>query len=326
MNTPVLLIHFNRPESTLRQIESLKAVAPRRIWILCDGARANRPDEAEKVAKVREVLDNLPWECEVKRLYREENLGCYRNVSEGISWFLDDCGAGIILEDDVIADSSFFRFSEDLLERFEHHSEVYAIAGHNRRSEPLPITADYGFSNYFECWGWATWKRAWDHFDPSLNAWRHKETWQSICQRVLQKRRACFYWDWIFRQVENQRRDSWAYRFLLTIWQQEGRVVIPRKNLTQNIGFNSEGTQTAHFAGMEIAATRQDFPLVHPDRVEADAVIDRWFEDGVHSKSLPVRVRWLQRKARAILSPNRPARTSAEKGGSRDSFGGGVKR
>ncbi len=304
MNTPVLLIHFNRPDSTLRQVQSLQVVAPKQVWLLCDGARTNHRGEAEKVAKVRSILDDLPWACEVKRLYRQKNLGCFQNVSDGISWFLRDCEAGIILEDDVIADPSFFRFSEELLARFAGSPEVFAISGHNRRSEPLAIPADYGFSNYFECWGWATWKRAWDEFDPSLDGWRHKEIWRDICRRVLCGPRACFYWDWIFRQVENQRRDSWAYRFLLTIWQKEGSVVIPRRNLTENIGFNADGTQTAHFQGMETAAFSQCFPLVHPERVEVDPLIDHWFEDGVHSKSLPVRMSWLLRRVRAALFAN----------------------
>lgn len=305
MNTPVLLIHFNRPESTRRQVESLRAVAPKRVWLLCDGARADRVGEAEKVAAVRAILDDLPWACEIKRLYRKENQGCFKNVSAGITWFLNDCEAGIILEDDVIAHPSFFRFAQELLEKYAHSPGVYAIAGHNRRAEPLSIETDYGFSNYFECWGWATWKRAWDNYDPSLNGWRQKEIWHRICRRVMDTPRARLYWDWMFRQVENQRRDSWAYRFLLTTWQQEGCVIIPRVNLTENVGFNAEGTQTAHFAGLEIAASGQSFPLIHPKRIETNPAIDRWFEDGVHSKSLPVRARWLMRKMRSSLHTRR---------------------
>ena len=101
MNTPILLIHFNRPESTRRQIEMLQKIAPQRVWVLCDGPRPHRQEDVEKVTAVRAMLNDLPWLCEVKHLYRESNMGCFQNVSEGISWFLDDCGAGIILEDDA---------------------------------------------------------------------------------------------------------------------------------------------------------------------------------------------------------------------------------
>jgi len=301
MQTPVLLIHFNRPDSTRRQLEALKIVAPQRVWILCDGPRAGRSGEAEKVAEVRAMLDELPWPCEVKRLYREHNLGCFKNISAGISWFLNDCEAGIILEDDILPDPSFFRFCQELLTRYADSPEVFAIAGHNRRSQPLDLNDDYGFSNYFQCWGWATWKRAWDHFDPTLSGWRDQETWNSICARIFHKLRARLYWTWMFGQVDQQRRDTWASRFLLTIWKQSGCAIIPRLNLTENIGFNSEGTHTAHFSGQEVTACQQSFPLRHPHQITVNPVIDRWFEDGFHSKSLLVRLRWLYRKARVMF-------------------------
>lgn len=300
MNTPVLLIHFNRPESTRQQIEMLKDIAPQRVWILCDGPRLNRPGEVEKVAAVRAMLDDLPWPCIAKHLYRENNMGCFRNVSEGISWFLDDCGAGIILEDDVMPDSSFFRFCDELLLRYADVSEVFAIAGHNRRATAFSMKTDYGFSNYFECWGWATWKRAWDQFDPTLNAWHDRWSWELICKRVLRSYRARAYWSWIFRQVDRKRRDSWAYRFILTIWQKNGCVIIPKLNLTKNIGFNGAGEHTVHFAGQEVSAAKQCFPLHHPQRIVVSPEVDRWFEDGVHSKSILVRLRWLCRKLNLI--------------------------
>lgn len=291
-----MLIHFNRPDSTRRQIEALRKVAPTRVWLLCDGPRAHKEGEAEKVAEVRALLDDLPWPCEAKKLYRDENLGCFRSVSGGISWFLEDCGAGIIVEDDVIPDPSFFPFCSELLERYKNHSDVFAISGHHRKAKALDLQEDYGFSNYFECWGWATWKRAWDQFDPEMQAWRQKSLWKDVCRRVLRNPRAAFYWKLMFGRVADGRRDSWAYRFLLTIWKQNAKAVISRKNLTENIGFTEEATQTAHFAGLEVRAEAQDFPLQHPERVEVNPQIDRWFEDGIHSKSIGVRLRWIMRK------------------------------
>ena len=300
MNTPILLIHFNRPESTRRQIEMLQKIAPQRVWVLCDGPRPHRQEDVEKVTAVRAMLNDLPWLCEVKHLYRESNMGCFQNVSEGISWFLDDCGAGIILEDDVMPDSSFFRFCDELLIRYADASEVFAIAGHNRKPTSFGMETDYGFSNYFECWGWATWKRAWDQFDPTLDAWRDRWSWNLICKRVFRNYRARAYWSWMFRQVDLKRRDSWAYRFILTIWQRSGCVIIPKLNLTENIGFNKSGEHTAHFSGLEVSAAKQRFPLHHPPMIAVNPEVDRWFEDGVHSKSLLVRLVWLSRKLKEI--------------------------
>ncbi len=305
MDTPVLLIHFNRPESTRRQLDALKSIAPKHVWILCDGPRAHKPGEIEKVNTVRALLDDLPWDCEVQRLYRETNLGCFKSVSDGISWFLNDCEAGIILEDDVLADASFFPYCEALLERYADQPQVFAVAGHHRNPRPLEMESDYGFSNYFECWGWATWRRAWEHFDPTISGWRDPALWNRICQRVLKKQRARFYWKIMFGLVDAGKRDSWAYRYMLTIWKDAGLVAIPSINLTENIGFTQEGTQTAHFAGMEVRAGRQRFPLKHPDGIEADSSIDAWFEDGIHSKSPSVRMKWLMRRIRYAIGPHR---------------------
>ena len=278
----------------------LQSIAPQRIWVLCDGPRPQRPQEVRKVAEVRGLLQHFSWPCEVKYRYRKSNLGCSRNIAEGISWFLDECGAGIILEDDVMPDASFFRFCDELLIKYADAAEVFAIAGHNRRLHPFEMPSDYGFSNYFECWGWATWKRAWDRFDPSLSAWRDPRAWHSICKRVFHNSRARAYWTWMFRQVDRQRRDSWAYPFLLSIWSHAGHVIIPRLNLTENIGFNQEGGHTAHFSGLEVSAFSQPFPLRHPQQVVIDPEMDRWFEDCIHSKSLSVRLSWLRRKVKAL--------------------------
>jgi hypothetical protein len=296
MNTPVLLIHFNRPSTTRRQLEALKTIAPKRVWLLCDGPRGNTQSDAGNVADVRLLLDRIPWECDVTKLYRDQNLGCFRNISEGITWFLNDCNAGIILEDDIIPDPSFFRYCDELLDRYANTSEIYAISGQHGCSRPLEIDADYGFTNYFDCWGWATWKRAWDDFDPDMIAWRDRAQWRGISRRVLHQYRARLYWDMIFKLVDGGQRDSWAYRYLLSIWKQGGSTVVPRLNLTKNVGFSEAATQTAHLIGREFQSNEQVFPLSHPDSHEVDSAIDRVYEDELCSKSPSARLRWLYHK------------------------------
>ncbi|MFT4901891.1 MAG: hypothetical protein ACI81V_001170 [Lentimonas sp.] len=83
LDPAVHLIHFNRPDSARRQIEALKSVAAKRVWLLCDGPRADQAGEEEQVSQVRALLDNLPWTCEVRTLSRGTNLGCFSSVSKG---------------------------------------------------------------------------------------------------------------------------------------------------------------------------------------------------------------------------------------------------
>ena len=296
MNRPVLLIHFNRPSATRRQLEALKEVAPERVWILCDGPRKNKPSDIEKVCEVRELLDHLPWQCEVKKLYRKENLGCFKNISAGISWFLNDCGAGMILEDDIIPDPSFFQFCDELLDRYADEPRVYAVSGQHSSPVPMQIDADYGFCNYFDCWGWATWKRAWEQFDPDMTAWRDRAEWGIVSRRVLHNLRARLYWDVMFRMVDVGRRDSWAYRYLLTIWKQQGCTVVPKMNLARNVGFDDKASHTGHLLGREAKTHVQTFPLSHPTEIVPDPLIDQWYEDELCSKSPKARLRWLYHK------------------------------
>lgn len=303
MNRPVLLIHFNRPAATQRQLNALKEVAPERVWILCDGAREDRPSEIKKVSEVRELLDHLPWKCEVKKLYRKDNLGCFKNISGGITWFLNDADAGIILEDDIIPDPSFFRFCDELLDRYADEPRVYAVSGQHSSPVPMKIDTDYGFCNYFDCWGWATWRRAWDLFDPDITAWRDRSEWRIVSHRVLHNLRARLYWDMIFRMVDDGRRDSWAYRYLLTIWRERGCTVVPKMNLVKNVGFNEEASHTGHLYGRESETHVQTFPLSHPQAIVTEPAIDRWYEDELCSKSLKVRLRWLYHKLKDRMSP-----------------------
>ncbi len=302
MNRPVLLIHFNRPSTTRRQLEALKPIAPERVWLLCDGPRKNKSGDSENVAEVRSLLDSIPWKCEVKKRYRDQNMGCYRNISEGITWFLNDCDAGIILEDDIIPDPSFFRYCDELLDRYAYTPEIYAISGQHGCSRPLGGAADYGFTNYFDCWGWATWKRAWDLFDPSMSGWRDRSQWRVICKRVLHKYRARLYWNLMFKLVDRGQRDSWAYRYLLSIWKEGGCTVVPRLNLAKNVGFDEDATQTAHLVGREFQSNEQMFPLSHPDSHEIDPAIDRVYEDELCSKSPSSRLRWLYHKLKRSYS------------------------
>lgn len=295
MNTPLLLIHFNRPDITQRALAALKPLAPSQVWILCDAPRADRPEEAVKVAAVRAQLDALPWPCEVRRLYREENLGCFRNISDGISWFLKDCGSeGIILEDDCIADPSFFTFCSELLERHRDDPSVMAISGHNRCEGVLNKDCDYQFSNYFECWGWATWQSAWERFDPDLTAWTDRPQWKEICRRVFPVLRQRLYWEYMFNRVKNGQRDSWAYRYFLSIWGAKGKTIIPSQNLTENIGFREDGTHAVNSKIKQVRAQAVQFPLRHPPTDKVSQSVDCWFEDNFHSKSFKQRMRWLK--------------------------------
>jgi hypothetical protein len=188
----------------------------------------------------------------------------------------------------MLLDPSFFPYTEELLTRY---ADISAIAGHNRPCKHLPIAADYDFSNYFEHCGWASWLRAWSKYDHAIGRWRDTILWQDICQRVLPQNRTRWYWNRISGRVVNQRVDSWAYRFLLNIWNERGCAIIHKNNLTKTIGsFSPTVTQVVYLKDTVFPAPPVDLLLKHPEQITIDSVVDQSFEDGVRCMALAVRL------------------------------------
>jgi len=126
-----LLITFNRPAETRQVLEALRAVRPLRLFVANDGPRPTRPLDAPRCTEVRSLVTQLvDWPCEVKTLYQDENLGCRRGVQAALSWFFSQVDEGIILEDDIVPDPSFFDYQAELLERYRHDRRVMCISGH----------------------------------------------------------------------------------------------------------------------------------------------------------------------------------------------------
>ena len=99
LKTPILFLIFNRLDTTKIVFEEIKKQKPKQLFIAADGPRANKENENIVCKEVRNyVLKNIDWNCEIKTLFRERNLGCGKAVSEAISWFFDNVEQGIILK------------------------------------------------------------------------------------------------------------------------------------------------------------------------------------------------------------------------------------
>ena len=116
IKSAVLFIIFNRPDTTKKVFDQIKAGKPGRLYIAADGPRMNRPGEEVLCRQTREIINDVDWPCEVKTLFRQTNQGCKEAVSSAIAWFFENEEEGIILEDDCLPNNSFFRFCDTLLE------------------------------------------------------------------------------------------------------------------------------------------------------------------------------------------------------------------
>jgi hypothetical protein len=164
----VLLTGFNRPDAIARVLDAVRRYRPATLFVAMDGPRIDRPGEAERCAAARGAVAAVDWPCEVEYLLRNENLGCRRAMAEAIDWFFDHVEDGIIIEDDCLPSPGFFPFVESLLDRYRDDERVAMISGTNVLRKWRPRGESYFFGSYGAVWGWATWRRAWQHADTRL--------------------------------------------------------------------------------------------------------------------------------------------------------------
>ncbi len=243
LQTAVLFLVFNRLDVTKQVFEAIKQAKPPRLYIAADGARASKEGEAEKVTVVRDfILQNIDWECEVKTLFREENLGCKYAVSGAIDWFFDNEEMGIILEDDCLPSQSFFWFCEELLVRYKEDMRVGQVSGFNYGLDNYDLKYDYFFSKYPMIWGWASWRSRWEKYTLTLedfNEIKKNNQFSLIFNKSELRSRLN-----IFEKVKENLIDTWDYQWSFTLYKNNQLTIIPKNNFILNLGFGDDSTHT----------------------------------------------------------------------------------
>jgi hypothetical protein len=171
--TPVVMIIFNRPQFTQKVFDEIKKVKPAKLYVISDGSRENNDSDISNVQICREIVNDFDWICDVSRIFSDKNLGCKKRVITGLNEVFSKEERAIILEDDCVPSEAFFEFCDWGLDRYENSNQVAIVSGSNLldfKSELMPNNEDRAdFSIYINCWGWATWKRTWNEFDPYLS-------------------------------------------------------------------------------------------------------------------------------------------------------------
>lgn len=241
VQTPVVLIVFNRPRPTRATLSAIRAARPRRLLVISDGPRADRANEAEIVEYVRTIIDTeVDWACRVERNYSEVNLGCGKRIASGLDWVFERTEEAIILEDDCVPHPSFFEYCDTLLARYRQDRRVMHIGGNNFVDRDAEFEADYAFSKYNHIWGWATWRRAWQYFDHDLTSWptvKQRGMLDAVCDSPAERR----YWTGIFDQMHARAWNVWGYAWTYACFM-HGLSVYPARNLVSNIGFDADAT------------------------------------------------------------------------------------
>jgi hypothetical protein len=275
---PVLFMVFNRPDTTARVFESIRAARPAQLFVAADGAREGREGEADRCRQAREIATAVDWPCTVTTLFRDRNLGCKRAVSSAIDWFFDQVPEGVILEDDCVPDPSFFPYVTALLERYRDDERVMMVSGDNFIAAHWRPEASYYFSSFTHIWGWASWRRAWAQYDVDMTDWPEERANGLLERRFPGSVAAQTYWAGLFDRVSRGEIDTWDYQWAYTTFKRDGVACMPAVNLISNIGFGADATHTidpeAKLANLPSAAL--PLPLSHPRHVAADGAADAW--------------------------------------------------
>lgn len=263
--SPLLFLIFNRPDVTNIVFQAIREAQPKQLYIAADGPRESRVGESELCLQAKDIVSKVDWDCDVKMLYRKENLGCKYAVSSGIDWFFSHVNEGIILEDDCLPSNDFFRFCDEMLEKYRNDTRIRFIGGSNFQNNNSPTKESYYFSNLSHVWGWASWKRTWDSYDVELKHYTN-EDFHTIFSNVFGNKLLAADWTEIVLKLINNQIDTWDYQMSITNILNNGLSVIPHKNLISNIGFGQNATHTIKTNGFENLQHQQlETQIIHPN-------------------------------------------------------------
>ncbi len=305
---------FNRPDTTALVFEEIRKAKPKQLFVAADGARAGREGEAEKCEQTRQIATKVDWDCEVKTLFRETNMGCGVAPSQNITWFFEQVEQGIILEDDCLPHPSFFRYCEEMLAFYKNDLRVAQISGDNFQHGQKRGPGSYYFSKYTHICGWATWRDRWQQYDFELSKAEEFKKNRLIEKKCVHAVEQSFWHRKLEMLSGGKRKDIWDYQWMFACWNMNGLSAVSNVNLISNIGFNQNATHTVS-ADPRVAnlSTYDIGPMVHLQEVKQNKEADYYtfFKSGAFFlPSLKDRIRWklkalLPRQLKALLQKNR---------------------
>lgn len=271
--TPILLLIYNRPETTYEVFNAIRKLEPDTLYIAADGPNLSKPEDEELCNRCRGITSLIDWNCKVHTLFRDENLGCGKAVSEAITWFFDNVEMGIILEDDCLPDLSFFTFCEILLDKYKDEEKISTIGAYNYQ---LKNNTDksYYYSIYSHIWGWATWRRTWKLYDLFISDYDSKQI-----EDKFSDKNEFNYWNNIYKNIFiNKAIYTWDYQLQYINFKHNKLSVIPSLSLVKNIGF---------YNGTHILKNIPDYHfkirlgsidnIIHPTEISRDIIADKYF-------------------------------------------------
>lgn len=283
----IALIFFIRPNTLEKVFERIKAIKPKKLFLIQDGPRLDHPDDIEKILECRKIVENIDWDCDILKNYSETNLGCGLRPSTGITWVFENTDKAIILEDDCVPDLSFFDFCKQMLEKYENDERIILISGMNLL-ESYETEYSYIFSKCCTIGAWATWKRVWDLYDFQIKKIDDKSLQKKLKNEIVFEnayRNKLNAWKMTReRIINNETITWWDYQLHFLLYTNSGLGIVPNKNTIENIGYGEGATHVSdkkatHF---NIKSYTLDGCLIHPNNI-----ICEWdFDEELYERQL----------------------------------------
>lgn len=275
--TPILLITFNRLDTTKQVFSKIREQKPKKLYLASDAARIDKEGEDLKVNNVRKfLLDNIDWECEVFTLFQEKNLGCNHGPHSAITWFFEQEEKGIILEDDCLPSNSFFLFCETLLDYYKNDLRIFTIGGFNFLEKSNKVNNTYFFANFPVTWGWATWRNRWKKNISTIknfSAISHELELKNLIEDSIVSK-------FIINNAKSAYKDevdAWDFLWIFNSYINNALSIVPTKNLIQNIGFGTDSTHTNGSHENKLFTYHElNKPISHPKTLISDIYYDNY--------------------------------------------------
>ena len=238
---PIALFVYNRPQHTSRTIKFLQQnelAAESRLYIFSDGVRTQQDED--KVAEVREIINNVDGFKSVKVIERKENAGLANSIIAGVTKLINDYGKVIVFEDDLVTSPHTLTYFNDGLDRYQNEEKVMHIGAYMYplKAENLPQSFFYRAAT---SWGWATWGRAWKHFEPNIDTLLNQ--FDSKKKSVFAIDNTMNFWKQM-QEFKNGKNNSWAIRWYASIFLKGGLTLNPSQSLVNNIGHDGTGVHS----------------------------------------------------------------------------------
>ena len=294
---PIALFAYNRPEHLERTLCCLAAntlASASDLFIFSDGAK-NAKDE-KKVEAVRSLIRAVNGFNSVKIIERDINVGLAASIIEGVTRLVDDYGRVIVMEDDLESSPYLLQYLNDALSFYENNEQVMHIGAYMYPINPEALPETF-FFRLVSSWGWATWKRAWDYFEPDiekLNSQFDKQKSHTFSIEGTEN-----FWK-IFQDFRARKNNSWATRWYASVFLQNGLALHPAKSMTNNIGHDASGTHSGVSDMYAVAVADKPVSFFSTDMAENKEAVERikhffrtrkgsWYQRGIRYAATRIR-------------------------------------